>query len=129
MTNLLPSGISDLSRIKLSANWMGSPEKLDGDQDLYEVVEAIGMDLCPKWKIAPVGKDSLSMSTEWKDKGKEKSVISPLSLIIAAFAPIGDINLGITPQLVEEESELILIDLSKGNQRLGLSIASSKFSI
>ena len=130
VTNLLPSGVSDLSHIKLSANWMGSPEKLDGDQDLYEAVEAIGMDLCPKWKIAiPVGKDSLSMSTEWKDKGKEKSVISPLSLIISAFAPIGDINLGITPQLVEEESELILIDLSKGNQRLGASIASQVSSL
>ena len=130
VTNLLPSGISDLSNIKLSANWMGSPEKLDGDQDLYEAVEAIGMNLCPKWKIAiPVGKDSLSMSTEWRDKEKEKSVISPLSLIISAFAPISDINLGITPQLVEEETELILIDLSKGNRRLGASIASQVSSL
>ena len=65
VTNILPSGISKLSDVKLSANWMGSPEKLDGNQDLYEAVEAIGMGLCPQWEIAiPVGKDSLSMSTE-----------------------------------------------------------------
>ena len=129
VTNILPSGVSSLSDIKLSANWMGSPDKLDGNQDLYEAVEAIGMGLCPKWKIAiPVGKDSLSMSTEWKDKGKEKSVISPLSLIVSAFTPIKDINLAITPQLIEEESELILIDLSKGNRRLGSSIVSQTSS-
>ena len=131
VTNILPSGVSKLSDIKLSANWMGSPERLDGNQDLYEAVEAIGMDLCPKWKIAiPVGKDSLSMSTEWQDKGKEKAVISPLSLIVSAFTPIRDINFAVTPQLIEEESELILIDLSKGKRRLGSSIASqisSKF--
>ena len=130
VTNILPSGVSRLSDIKLSANWMGSPEKLDGNQDLYQAVEAIGMDLCPKWKIAiPVGKDSLSMSTEWKDEGKEKSVISPLSLIVSAFTPIKDINFAVTPQLMEEDSELILIDLSKGKRRLGSSIASQTSSI
>ena len=130
VTNILPSGVSRLSDIKLSANWMGSPEKLDGNQDLYQAVEAIGMDLCPKWKIAiPVGKDSLSMSTEWKDEGKEKSVVSPLSLIVSAFTPIKDISFAVTPQLMEEDSELILIDLSKGKRRLGSSIASQASSI
>ena len=130
VTNILPSGISKLSDVKLSANWMGSPEKLDGDQDLYEAVEAIGMELCPEWEIAiPVGKDSLSMSTEWIDKGKNKSVTSPLSLIISAFTAIRDINLAVTPQLVNKESELILIDLSKGNCRLGSSIASQVNSL
>ena len=130
VTNILPSGISKLSDVKLSANWMGSPEKLDGDQDLYEAVEAIGMGLCPQWEIAiPVGKDSLSMSTEWEDKGKNKSVTSPLSLIISAFTAIKDINLSVTPQLIDKESELILIDLSKGSCRLGSSIASQVNSL
>ena len=130
VTNILPSGISNLSDIKLSANWMGSPNNFTGDQDLYEAVEAIGMDLCPKWKIAiPVGKDSLSMSTEWKDNGKTKSVTSPVSLIVSAFTAIKDINLAVTPQLVDKESELILIDLSKGSRRLGSSIASQVNSL
>jgi phosphoribosylformylglycinamidine synthase len=130
VTNILPSGISKLSDIKLSANWMGSPEKLDGNQDLYEAVEAIGMGLCPKWEIAiPVGKDSLSMSTEWEDKGKNKSVTSPLSLIISAFTAIKDINLAVTPQLIDKESKLIFIDLSKGSRRLGSSIASQVSSL
>ncbi|HJM59628.1 MAG TPA: AIR synthase-related protein, partial [SAR86 cluster bacterium] len=130
VTNILPSGISKLSDVKLSANWMGSPENLDGDQDLYEAVESIGMGLCPKWEIAiPVGKDSLSMSTEWEDKGQKKSVTSPLSLIISAFTAIKDINLAVTPQLIDKESELILIDLSKGSHRLGSSIASQVNSL
>ncbi len=130
VTNILPSGVSSLSDIKLSANWMGSPDKLDGNQDLYDAVKAIGEDLCPAWGISiPVGKDSLSMSTEWKDEGKEKSVISPLSLIVSAFTPIKDINFAVTPELIEEDSELILIDLSKGKRRLGSSIACQTSSI
>ncbi len=125
VTNILSSGVSELSNIKLSANWMGSPDKFDGDQDLYDAVEAIGMGLCPEWKIAiPVGKDSLSMSTEWLDGGEAKSVTAPLSLIISAFTAIKDITLAVTPQLIEEESELIFIDLSKGKSRLGASIVS-----
>ena len=126
VTNILASGISQLSDVKLSANWMGSPGRLDGDQDLYEAVEAIGMGLCPEWGIAiPVGKDSLSMATDWMKDNKEHSVISPLSLVVTAFAPIKDIELAVTPQLIEkEDTELLFIDLAKGCTRLGGSIAS-----
>ena len=90
VTNIISSGIEKLSDIKISANWMGAPDKLKGDQDLYEAVEAVGMDLCPKWDICiPVGKDSLSMATSWRDEEKnEHSVTSPLSLIVSAFAPL-----------------------------------------
>jgi phosphoribosylformylglycinamidine synthase len=126
VTNILSSGIKQLSDIKLSANWMGAPDRLDGDQDLYEAVEAIGMELCPEWKITiPVGKDSLSMATDWNEGEEIQSVVSPLSLIISAFAPLEDISLGVTPQIiVKEKTELLFIDLAKGYKRLGGSIAA-----
>ena len=135
VTNIISSGIEQLSDIKISANWMGAPDKLKGDQDLYEAVEAVGMDLCPKWDICiPVGKDSLSMATSWRDEEKnEHSVTSPLSLIVSAFAPLKDVNLAITPQInltSRKSSELIFIDLAKGKKRMGGSIAfqvSSQF--
>ena len=135
VTNIISSGIEQLSDIKISANWMGAPDKLKGDQDLYEAVEAVGMDLCPKWDICiPVGKDSLSMATSWRDEEKnEHSVTSPLSLIVSAFAPLKDVNLAITPQINLtscKSSELIFIDLAKGKKRMGGSIAfqvSSQF--
>ena len=124
ITNIIPSGIAKLSDIKLSANWMGSPGKLDGNKDLFEAVEAIGMDLCPNWNITiPVGKDSLSMSTEWSEGKNDKSVISPLSLIVSGFAPVEDIRIATTPQLkADEDTSLIFIDLAKGKKRMGGSI-------
>ena len=129
VTNIISSGIENLSDVKLSANWMGAPDKLNGNQDLYQAVEAVGMDLCPKWGICiPVGKDSLSMATSWKDKsGKEQSVISPLSLIVSAFSPLRDASMALTPQIdlkSHKSTELIFIDLGKGNQRMGGSIVS-----
>ena len=124
ITNIIPSGIAKLSDIKLSANWMGSPGKLDGNKDLFEAVEAIGMDLCPKWNITiPVGKDSLSMSTEWSESKNNKSVISPLSLIVSGFAAVKDIRIATTPQLkADKDTSLIFIDLAKGKKRMGGSI-------
>ena len=124
ITNIIPSGIAKLSDIKLSANWMGSPGKLDGNKDLFEAVEAIGMDLCPKWNLTiPVGKDSLSMSTEWSEGKNNKSVISPLSLIVSGFAAIEDIRIATTPQLkADQDTSLIFIDLAKGKRRMGGSI-------
>ena len=124
ITNILPSGISNLSDIKLSANWMGSPGKLEGSKDLFEAVEAIGMELCPKWNMTiPVGKDSLSMSTEWKEDNEEKSVTSPLSLVVSGFSPVKDITIAVTPELKhEKESVLLFIDLAKARKRMGGSI-------
>ena len=126
VTNILPSGISNISDIKLSANWMGSPGKLQGNKDLFEAVEAIGMGLCPEWNMTiPVGKDSLSMSTEWSENDENKSVISPLSLIVSGFSTVKDISLAVTPELKnEKESVLLYIDLAKGKKRMGGSILS-----
>jgi phosphoribosylformylglycinamidine synthase len=102
LTNLAAAQVGDLGRVNLSANWMAAP-KIPGDgADLYAAVEAVGMDLCPALGITiPVGKDSMSMSTAWKEGrfGASKRVTAPVSLVISAFAPVSDIRLSLTPQL------------------------------
>ena len=127
VTNILSSGIEDISDIKLSANWMGAPNHHTGNEELYAAVYSVGMELCPEWKITiPVGKDSLSMATKWQDKNKLKEVISPLSLVVTSFSKIKDVTSSITPQLISslEETTLIFVDLGKGKNRMGGSIAA-----
>ena len=88
ITNILAADIRELSDVKLAANWMAASGYGDEDERLYRAVRAIGEEFCPALGLAiPVGKDSLSMRTEWDENGRERSVISPLSLVISAFAP------------------------------------------
>ena len=66
ITNLLAAPI-ELPRVKLSANWMAACGEPGEDAALYETVRAVGMELCPALGISiPVGKDSLSMRTQWR---------------------------------------------------------------
>ena len=122
ITNIASARIGNISDIKLSANWMAAAGHAGEDEKLYDTVKAVGMALCPELGITiPVGKDSMSMSTCWKDDGEDKSVTSPLSLIISAFAPVKDIRKTVTPQLRTDKgnSEIILIDLGHGKNRIG----------
>lgn len=127
ITNLAAAPIAKLSDIKLSANWMSAADHPGENQALYDAVYAVGMEMCPALGIAiPVGKDSMSMRTAWvdeKEQGEheEKSVTSPLSLVVTGFAPVTDALATLTPQinLDQDESDLILIDLGNGQNRLG----------
>ncbi|MDO8909300.1 MAG: phosphoribosylformylglycinamidine synthase [Pseudohongiella sp.] len=123
ITNIASARIADISEIKLSANWMVAAGHPGEDARLYETVKAVGMELCPALGICiPVGKDSMSMRTVWQDEhGNKKSNTAPLSLVISAFAPVLDIRRTVTPQLrnVSEASDLILIDLGHGRNRMG----------
>jgi phosphoribosylformylglycinamidine synthase len=88
------------------------------------------MELCPDLDIAiPVGKDSLSMKTVWDDNGETKTVTSPLSLVITAFAPVTDAANTVTPQLRTDlgDTDLIYIDLGRGQNRLGASALAQVF--
>ena len=126
ITNLLAAPI-ELQRVKLSANWMAACGEPGEDAALYETVKAVGMELCPALGISiPVGKDSLSMRTQWQDGGDTRKVTSPVSLIISAFASIDDVRGTLTPQLDNQtaDTSLLLIDLGKGSQRMGGSILS-----
>ncbi|WP_312564383.1 phosphoribosylformylglycinamidine synthase [Diaphorobacter sp.] len=124
ITNLLAAPI-ELPRVKLSANWMAACGEPGEDAALYETVKAVGMELCPQLGISiPVGKDSLSMRTQWSEGGETKKVTSPVSLIITAFATLADVRGTLTPQLdaTEEDTTLVLIDLGRGKMRMGGSI-------
>ena len=123
ITNLLAAPI-ELSRVKLSANWMAACGEPGEDAALYATVQAVGMELCPALGISiPVGKDSLSMRTQWQDKSDKKKVTSPVSLIVTAFATLTDVRGTLTPQLdASDDSTLLLIDLGKGQNRMGGSI-------
>lgn len=125
VTNLAAARIGKLSDIKLSANWMAAAGHPGEDARLYDTVKAVGMELCPELGITiPVGKDSMSMKTRWQDNGEDKSVTSPVSLIVTGFAPVADVRQSLTPQLRLDkgETDLILIDLGRGKNRLGGSI-------
>ncbi|MFM2486419.1 phosphoribosylformylglycinamidine synthase [Celerinatantimonas yamalensis] len=121
ITNIAPAAIGPFSRIKLSANWMAAAGHPGEDAGLYEAVKAVGEELCPELELTiPVGKDSMSMKTTWQQNGEQQSVTAPLSLIISAFARVSDVRKTVTPQLVNDPSQLlILIDLGQGKNRLG----------
>nr|WP_243855469.1 phosphoribosylformylglycinamidine synthase [Aquabacterium sp. A08] len=124
ITNLLAAPF-ELPRVKLSANWMAACGEAGEDAALYDTVRAVGMELCPALGISiPVGKDSLSMRTQWQADGATQKVSSPVSLIVTAFATLPDVRGTLTPQLdaQEDDTTLVLVDLGKGRHRMGGSI-------
>ncbi|MBU3900929.1 MAG: phosphoribosylformylglycinamidine synthase [Gammaproteobacteria bacterium] len=123
ITNLLAAPI-ELPRVKLSANWMAACGEPGEDAALYATVKAVGLELCPALGISiPVGKDSLSMRTQWKDEEGAKKVTSPVSLIVTAFATLADVRGTLTPQLnATEDTTLLLVDLGRGQNRMGGSM-------
>ncbi|MDQ7983677.1 phosphoribosylformylglycinamidine synthase [Pseudomonas sp. G34] len=131
ITNIAASHIEKLSDIKLSANWMSAAGHPGEDARLYDTVKAVGMELCPELGLTiPVGKDSMSMKTKWSEEGGDKSVTSPLSLIVTGFAPVADVRKTLTPELRMDkgETDLILIDLGRGQNRMGASILAQVYS-
>jgi phosphoribosylformylglycinamidine synthase len=129
--NIAGTDIGSFKRIKLSANWMSPAGHPGEDAGLYEAVKAIGEELCPALGITiPVGKDSMSMKTAWDDNGEAKTVTSPMSLVITAFGVVKDIRKTVTPELRTDkgDTQLLLLDLSQGKQRLGGSCLAQVYS-
>ncbi|ADV28253.1 phosphoribosylformylglycinamidine synthase [Pseudoxanthomonas suwonensis 11-1] len=124
ITNLCAAPVDALEQVKLSANWMAACGHPGEDALLFDAVHAVGMELCPELEISiPVGKDSLSMQAQWQADGQAHKSVSPVSLVISAFAPVADVRTQLTPLLADEpESELWLIGLGGGRQRLGGSV-------
>ena len=130
LTNLAAARVASIGDIKLSANWMAAAGSPDEDARLFDTVKTVGMELCPALGIAiPVGKDSLSMKTVWRQSGQDVVMRSPLSLIITAFAPVSDIRLTLTPELRLDKGDtrLLLIDLGQGRNRLGGSVLAQVY--
>lgn len=130
ITNIIAADVESLSSIKLSANWQVDSEQPGDDYGLYKAVETIGIDLCPKLGVSiPVGKDSMFMSSK-VDGGKFKKVSAPMALNITAFSKVNDVRLTLTPLLNTdyENTELLLVDLGKGKNRVGASCLASAYN-
>jgi phosphoribosylformylglycinamidine synthase len=128
ITNIAAAHIEKLSDVKLSANWMAAAGSEGQDAKLYAAVKAVGEEMCPQLDLTiPVGKDSMSMRTQWDNK----SVMSPISLIVTGFAPVVDIRKTATPALKTDQGEtcLLLLDLAAGKQRLGFSALAQVFNL
>ena len=125
LTNIAATHIGALGNVKLSANWMAACGVKGEDEKLYRTVDAVSQ-LCQSLGVSiPVGKDSLSMKTVWQENGAQKSVVSPLSLIISAFAPVQDVRKTVTPDIKPvADSVLLLVDLGFGKARMGGSVLS-----
>jgi phosphoribosylformylglycinamidine synthase len=129
LTNLAAAPV-DLARVKLSANWMAAAGHAGEDAALFDTVRAVALELCPALGIGiPVGKDSLSMKTTWDEAGQKREVVSPLSLIVSAFAPCADARRVLTPQLRLDAGAtvLVFVDLGRGRNRLGGSILAQVY--
>ncbi len=136
LTNLLAADVGELSRVVFSANWMAAAGHPGEDGRLVDTVHAVAMELCPALGIAiPVGKDSMSMRASWReapgvqsgDPESEQKVVSPLTLVITAFAPVRDVRRTLTPQ-IQPECSLIHVDLSAFAGRLGGSALAQVYS-
>ena len=130
ITNIAAADVVSLEQVKLSANWMAPAGHPGEDAALFDAVKAVGMEMCPQLGITiPVGKDSMSMKTVWQEQDEEKSVTAPLSLIISAFAPVRDVRATLTPQLRSDkgDTELLLLDLGAGANRLGGSVLAQVY--
>ncbi len=127
LTNIAAAPVV-LPLVKLSANWMAAAGYPGEDAALFDTVKAVAVDLCQQLGVAiPVGKDSLSMRTAWEDKAGKHEVVAPLSLIVSAFAPCEDVRQVWTPVLARGATDLVLIDLAGGRQRLGGSMLAQVF--
>jgi phosphoribosylformylglycinamidine synthase len=122
VTNIAAADIARLEDVRLSANWMAACGEPGEDADLHDAVRAVGEEFCPALGIAiPVGKDSLSMKTAWRDGDEMRKVVAPMSLVVSAFAPVQDVRRTLTPQLRTDldDTRLVLVDLGAGRDRLG----------
>lgn len=131
LTNIACTDIGSLKSIKLSANWMSASGHPGEDAGLFEAVKAVGEELCPALDLTiPVGKDSMSMKTQWDQNGQTQENTSPLSLIITAFARVEDVRKTVTPELRTDcgQSVLLLVDLGCGQNRLGASALAQVFN-
>ncbi|HEX2668594.1 MAG TPA: phosphoribosylformylglycinamidine synthase [Gammaproteobacteria bacterium] len=129
VTNIAAADIGSLAKVRLSANWMAACGNPGEDAALYDTVKAVS-ELCVSLDLAiPVGKDSLSMKTVWQQDGTTRTMLAPLSLVVTAFAPVRDIRRTLTPELHSglADTQLLLVDLGKGKNRLGGSCLAQVF--
>ena len=69
------------------------------------------------------------MRTAWTEGGERREVVSPVSLIVSAFAPCDDVRGTLTPSCdaTAAPTLLVLVDLARGRARLGGSVLAQVF--
>ena len=109
LTNLIWAGISALSNVKASANWMW-PAKLPGEgAEMVKACKAMSGVMCALGVGVDGGKDSLSMAAN-TPKGTVKS---PGQLALTVYAMCPDVSKVVTPDLKRDGAkEIFFIDLS-----------------
>ena len=129
ITNLAAAPVAAIDAIRLSANWMAPAGHAGEDAALYDTVRAVS-EFCIALGVSiPVGKDSMSMRTTWRDAGGDHAVTAPVSLVVTAFAPIGDARDTLTPLLRTGKgpTSLVLLDAGGGRRRLGASVLAQVY--
>ena len=129
-TNLAAADCGNIKNVRLSANWMAPCGEPGEDANLFDTVKEVGLSFCPALGVSiPVGKDSCSMHTTWKDsKGVDHRQVAPLSLVVSSFAPVEDATLTLTPDLKKDASTLLYVDLGHGKYRLGGSCLAQVYN-
>jgi phosphoribosylformylglycinamidine synthase len=124
ITNLAGAPIGELQRIKLSCNWMAAAGHPGEDARLYAAVRAASEIALALGVAIPVGKDSMSMRTQWDGR----AVVAPITLVATAFGPVTDVRLAVTPALhAGDGAALYAIDLAPGRGRLGGSCLAQAY--
>ena len=120
LTNMAGVVIKGLNYVQVSANWMAASGENREDLALRKGVEALSKIAVDLNVSIPVGKDSLSMKTKWSEGSNELEVTSPLSGVVTAMAPVGDISIAVTPELhVDKDSTIILVKLNNASRLSG----------
>jgi phosphoribosylformylglycinamidine synthase len=117
LTNIIWAPLSDkLMSVSLSANWMWPCKNPGEDSRLYSAVTA-ARDFAVGLGInIPTGKDSLSMTQNYKDQ----LVFSPGTVIISASGEVSDVRKTVEPVIVNDSyTSLIYIDMSRDDFNLG----------
>jgi phosphoribosylformylglycinamidine synthase len=111
LTNIVWAPLKNgLDSIVLSANWMWPAKQPGENARLYRAVQAASEFSIALGIPIPTGKDSLSMTMNYKDG---TVVRAPGTVVITAVGECSDVKQCITPDLKPvQDSELLYVDLS-----------------
>lgn len=123
LINIVVIQIGDIKCIKFFVNWMVVVGYFGEDVGLYEVVKVVGEEFCLVLGLMIlVGKDFMSMKICWQEGNEECEMMLLLLLVIFVFVCVEDVCYIIMLQFFIEDNVLLLIDLGKGNNVLGVMV-------
>ncbi|OFY65566.1 MAG: phosphoribosylformylglycinamidine synthase [Bacteroidetes bacterium RBG_13_43_22] len=117
LTNIIWAPVSGkIKGVSLSANWVWPCINPGEDARLYEAVKAASDFAINLGINIPTGKDSLSMTQQYKDQ----VVLSPGTLIVSAAGEVNDIRKIVEPVIVNDPyTSIFYIDMSRDAFKTG----------